>query len=206
MSGDLDVSRETWERLEVYANLLKKWNKRINLVSKSSIEHLWSRHIQDSLQLYDQVSHPVDHWVDLGSGGGFPGIPIAVCAAEKKSPLRVTLVESDTRKCAFLRSVLRETGVNATIENIRIEDLASLNADIVSARALAELETLLGFAHRHVAETGRALFLKGRTWQREVERAQRSWQFTYQVAKSTVDADAVVLSISGDLSDRSKTP
>lgn len=111
----LDVSRETSDRLRLLADLLQKWNPKINLVSRSTLETLWDRHILDSAQIFDLVLHPVDHWVDIGSGGGFPGLVVAILAAEKDPAQKTTLIESDQRKCAFLRTVLRETGVSATV-------------------------------------------------------------------------------------------
>jgi 16S rRNA (guanine527-N7)-methyltransferase len=117
----VNVSRETMDRLKTYAHLLEKWNPRINLVSKSTIPDLWTRHIADSAQVFALAPHPVSHWVDLGSGGGFPGLVIAIIANQGKSPLRVTLVESDARKSAFLRTVIRETGASARVINDRID-------------------------------------------------------------------------------------
>ncbi len=107
----LNVSRETYERLEIFADLLMKWNPRINLVAKSTIGSLWERHIRDSLQLLQLLDAPVPIWADLGSGGGFPGLVVAIVAAETGNPATTTLVESDQRKATFLRTVLRETGV-----------------------------------------------------------------------------------------------
>jgi len=202
MTVELNVSCETLRRFEIYASLLKKWNRRINLVSHATVDDFWARHIADSIQLYDHALRPISHWVDLGSGGGFPGLPIAILATERHSSLAVTLVESDARKCAFLRSVIRETGVIASVKNARIEEVSPLSADIVSARALADLGTLLGYTKRHLLPSGLALFPKGRTWRQEISDAERSWQFTYQVAKSRLDQDAVVLSIPGDFRDR----
>src|SRR6056297_2124617 len=105
MTPDLRVSRETQERLETYAALLKKWNSRINLVSRSSLDQLWERHILDSAQLLELADKNVRKWVDIGSGGGFPGLVIAILGAESHSALQCTLIESDVRKSAFLRTV-----------------------------------------------------------------------------------------------------
>ena len=192
-----DVSRETIERLELYAALLKKWNLSINLVSKASLADLWSRHILDSVQIFETAGHPVDQWVDLGSGGGFPGLVMAIMAMETGSPTRVKLVESDARKCTFLRAVIRETGARAEVINDRIENVAPLGADILSARALSDLTTLLGFADRHLKPAGIALFPKGETWQEELEDAQAKWCFQYEIAQSKTETGPVILRISG---------
>ena len=196
MSPD-DVSRETRERLSIYAALVQKWNPRINLVSRASLENLRARHIADSAQLHDLAPHPVAHWADLGSGGGFPGLVIAILAQETGTPGRVTLVESDARKSAFLRTVIRETGIAATVLTRRIEAAAPLGADVLSARALADLATLLGHAVRHLAPGGAAIFPKGASWRQEIAEAQSKWQFISRVDKSRTDPDAVILHITG---------
>ncbi|WP_397541619.1 16S rRNA (guanine(527)-N(7))-methyltransferase RsmG [Roseovarius salis] len=195
--GRLDVSRETIERLETYATLLRKWSPRINLVAKSTLDDLWTRHIIDSAQVFALAPRPVRHWADLGSGGGFPGIVVAILAAEAGHQTKVTLVENDQRKCAFLRTVLRETAVAADVVRGRIEEIPPLQADVVSARALADLTTLLGYAHRHMPSDGLALFHKGVTWKKELEDAQTSWKFQYRVARSETGEGPVILSISG---------
>lgn len=195
--GVPDVSRETNERLEHYAALLRKWNPSINLVSKSTIETLWTRHILDSAQIFKMISHPIPHWADLGSGGGFPGLVIAIMAIEAGSPTKTTLVESDARKCTFLRTVIRETGANAEVLNGRIEDIPPLQANVLSARALADLPTLLAFTDRHLRADGVALFPKGETWQKELEHAQTKWHFQHQFAKSETEAGPVILRITG---------
>ncbi|MDO6586441.1 16S rRNA (guanine(527)-N(7))-methyltransferase RsmG [Salipiger sp. 1_MG-2023] len=191
----LDVSRETMQRLEVFQQLLMKWSPKINLVSNSTIQNSWDRHILDSAQLFMLFDQADGHWLDLGAGGGFPGLVIAILRAELAPQLKVTLVESDQRKCVFLRQVLRETGVVANVLAERIEALEPQNATVLSARALADLETLLGFAERHMAEDGTALFLKGVNWRKELTAARESWNFSCCHRRSVTDPNAVVLSI-----------
>lgn len=191
-----DVSRETMERFEAYANLLQKWNPRINLVSKSTLPDLWTRHFEDSAQLFD-LAPPVDHWVDLGSGGGFPGLVIAILATEFATPKQITLVESDTRKATFLRQVLRETGANGQVISKRIEDIAPLQADVLSARALADLPTLCTFADQHLRPDGIALFPKGARWQEELDAARESWHFDCKSYPSVTEPSAVILKMKG---------
>lgn len=193
----LNVSRETFAALQDYAQLLEKWNPRINLVSRNSLGQLWQRHIQDSLQLADLAPNPCKHWVDLGSGGGFPGLVIAILAKETGSPQQVTLVESDMRKATFLRTVIRELSLPATVINARIEQVDPLNADVLSARALADLSDLLGFAERHLAPSGTALFPKGIQWEKELFQAQSQWNFHHRVDKSLTENGPVILSITG---------
>jgi 16S rRNA (guanine527-N7)-methyltransferase len=199
MSSDLpfDVSRETLERLEHFADLLLKWNPRINLVSRSTLDDVWARHIHDSAQIYDLAPHPVGHWVDLGAGGGFPGLVIAILGIESGSPNKVTLVESDVRKCAFLRTVIRETGAPAEIINDRIENIPALEADVLSARALSDLPKLLAFTEWHLCAEGTALFPKGASWEKELQDAQSQWNFDYRVAKSKTEDGPAILAITG---------
>lgn len=193
--GHLNVSRETSDRLKKLADLLCKWNPKINLVSKTTLPDLWERHIYDSAQVFQCADHPVDHWVDIGSGGGFPGLVIAIMAAETNSPTKLTMIESDQRKCAFLRTVLRETGVTATVITKRIEQAEPQNASILSARALADLDLLFSFAERHLSETGTALFPKGATWEKELRKAEESWSFNHEVITSKTEAEAVILKV-----------
>jgi 16S rRNA (guanine527-N7)-methyltransferase len=198
--NDIDgVSRETSERLNIYATLLKKWNSRINLVARSTIDSLWTRHFVDSAQVYGLAPSCVTHWVDLGSGGGFPGLIAAILGAERTNGFRTTLIECDARKSAFLRSVIRETAINATVITERIEATPRQNADILSARALADLSTLLSFAELHMNADGRALFPKGENWRRELPDAQSKWQFDYQVDNSKTEIGPVILSVTGVL-------
>lgn len=194
----LDVSRETIDRLEHYLAMLEKWNPAINLVSKSTIANAWSRHFKDSIQLYQHAPEGWSHWADLGSGGGFPGAVIAILANELRPDAQITLVESDQRKSAFLRSVLRETGVSGKVEATRIEAAEPLSADIVSARALADLNTLLGFAERHGTVCSTFLFPKGINWEKELKAAQESWNFSHVAITSETDPNATILRI-GDL-------
>ena len=190
-----NVSRETIERLEIYHALLLKWNKKINLVAPNSLENAWSRHFLDSAQLF-QFAPPAGHWADIGSGGGFPGAVVGIMAMEV-SGLKVTLVESDQRKCAFLRTVARETEANFTVLTSRIEQAAPLNADVLSARALTSRTSLLEFAETHLSPNGSALFLKGKRAQHEVSEALEQWAFGCETLQSETDSEAVVLKIRG---------
>lgn len=193
----LDVSRETLERLETYAALLIKWNRRINLVAPNTIDLLWTRHVLDSAQLYDLAEGRSGGWVDLGSGGGFPGVVIAILSAER-SDLVVHLVESDARKATFLRTVIRDCKLDATVHTCRIEECPPFAADILSARALAPLEKLLGYAERHLAPTGIALFPKGAQAAEEVAEARKTWSFACEAIPSVTYASASILKI-GDI-------
>ncbi len=191
--SETGVSRETLSDLETYADLLRQWNKTINLVSPNSLEHLWSRHFLDSAQLLE-LADPVGRWVDLGSGGGFPGLVIAVLA-KGRADLEVVLVEVDQRKATFLRTVIRDLKLNARVVVSRIEDVAPLDADILSARALAPLDALLGFASRHLKPSGIALFPKGEKADEEVAEALEHWNFDCEKHRSQTDENATILRI-----------
>ena len=199
MTDDLgfDVSRETSDRFELFAELVKKWNPKINLVSRTSLEELWTRHILDSLQIYQAVDDPRGHWVDIGSGGGFPGLIVAIMAKENNGIERLTLVESDQRKCAFLRTALRELECSGVVVCDRIENLPPLDADILSARALSDLTALLEHAERHLSAEGLCVFAKGATWQKELKNAQTKWRFGCQIVNSVTNTAAATLKISG---------
>lgn len=193
-ANDLNVSRETLERLQTYSALVEKWTAKINLISKSSASEIWSRHIIDSAQIY-RLAPDSGHWVDLGSGGGFPGIVCAILSKGEGDPHRFTLVESDQRKCAFLRTAIRELSLNATVICDRIEKVEPLKADTLSARALADLSKLLEFSERHLAPTGVALFPKGETWQKEHDDARLQWSYDVEIIKSETNDAAAVLKI-----------
>ncbi len=188
-----DVSRETLQKLETFAELVRKWNPKINLVSKSSLDDLWDRHILDSVQVFRLVEQG-GNWVDIGSGGGFPGIVIAILNQEEQR-FRVRLVESDQRKCAFLRTAIRELGLTATVDNERIENAQYLEADILSARALSDLSQLLAYAEMHLKPGGVAIFPKGQNWQQEVEETQHLWSYQFEAVTSKTNSAAAVLMI-----------
>ncbi|MEY4696533.1 MAG: hypothetical protein RIT14_961 [Pseudomonadota bacterium] len=191
----LDVSRETHDRLLRLQGLLAKWNPAINLVSKSTVASAWDRHILDSAQLFPLMPAGAGHWVDLGSGGGFPGLVIAVLAAELAVDLRVSLVEADQRKATFLREAARSLGVQPQIYAERIEKAPPMGANVLSARALAALPHLCFFAQRHLSPRGVALFPKGASWRDEVAEAGRDWRFDLTVHPSETESAAVILEL-----------
>lgn len=190
-----DVSRETMDKLGVYASLLEKWNPKINLVSSSTLANTWHRHLADSAQLWALAPEGVRSWMDIGSGAGFPGLVIAAIAAEKSADLVVTLVESDRRKSVFLKTVAREMGVSVNVITERIEFLEPQHADILSARALASLTQLLEFAEKHRKTVGICLFPKGMRVDSELTEASTCWHMSYETFPSVTEQDAVILRI-----------
>lgn len=189
------VSRETSARLSQFAALVRKWNPKINLVSPKTLDDLEARHIADSQQVFEFSGVTGGHWVDLGSGGGFPGLVVAICAAEKAPDLKLTLVESDQRKSAFLMTAARELGLQVQVLAQRIEAVPPLQADIISARALAPLTDLLWMTERHLASGGIAIFPKGERHAIEVEEAQKTWRFDMEMAQSCTEDSARLLKL-----------
>lgn len=191
------VSRETWERLARYEDLVRKWQRSINLISPSTVDSIRERHVLDSLQLYVLQPAPLV-WADLGSGAGFPGVVMAICLAERRDGW-VHLIESNNKKAAFLRSAIAETGARASVHAARIEDAASLLSDVqaISARALAPLDDLLGFAARFAGhgDGPECWFHKGLDYREEVKRARGNWDFDLVEHPSRVLDGSVILEI-----------
>ncbi len=194
--SSLSVSRETEARLQGLVGLLEKWNVAINLVSKATLDQIWQRHILDSAQAFDH-GITARRWLDLGSGGGFPGLVVAILAAEKAPEMQVTLVEADQRKATFLRAVGQSLGLSTIVLSDRVEAIAPQAADAVSARALAPLSQLCAFARQHLAPEGTAIFLKGKTFAAEVADARKNWNFALESHPSITDPSAVVLVLKG---------
>ncbi|MCI9868034.1 16S rRNA (guanine(527)-N(7))-methyltransferase RsmG [Rhizobium skierniewicense] len=198
MINGQSVSRETQERLEHFVELFKKWNATTNLVAPSTLPELWSRHIADSAQIF-HLSSQSRTWVDLGSGGGFPGIITAILLAEQQDGW-VHLVESNNKKAGFLRVALKETGARGSVHPVRIETAPSLvgPCDAVSARALAELDALFDYIHPWVVLNGelRSYLNKGRDYEAEVQKARIRWDFDLIRHQSSIEASSVVLEIS----------
>ena len=181
--------------LEQFAALLTKWNAAQNLVSRETLATLWPRHIDDSLQLAEHVPVAVRHIIDIGSGGGFPAIPLAI--ASRETERRFTLLEPVQKKAAFLRTVARELKLPVTVYAVRAEAFDSREtADLVTSRALAPLPKLLRYAVRFMGPQSHALLHKGREFRREVEDAAQLFDFDVLEHPSRTDASGVILDIS----------
>lgn len=194
----VNVSRETLDRLKAYREILLKWNKRINLIGRSTEDRIWTRHFLDSAQLLALAPSGARRWLDLGSGAGFPGLVIAALAAELRPELRMTLVDSDLRKTIFLREAANAIDLDPTILNSRCQDLAPLDADVISARALAPLPDLLTLAVPHAAENCTYLFPKGGSAQTELTASRRLWHMTEESIQSVTDPGGAILRL-GDV-------
>ncbi len=186
------VSRETFERLDTYAMRLKTWQGAINLIARDSLPSLWTRHFLDSLQLLDIAPHRPGRWLDLGSGGGFPVLVCAIAAAEIAPDLHFVAIESDLRKCAFLRETARITQTQLDVLSRRIEDAPPQQADIITARALAPLSRLCTLALPHLGPGGVCLFPKGRSHKTEFDDLQAAWRFKHRLHPSQTDQDAAI--------------
>lgn len=186
------VSRETEERLRHYQALLLKWQEKINLISPATIKDSWGRHFEDSLQLLPLIPEQSKALYDLGCGAGFPGLVLAI----SRPDLSVTLVESDAKKCAFLQTVSRETGIAVSIKNQRIEGVAAgLPApDIITARALASLSELFKYVLPWAKPGQNLIFPKGEQWRSEVDAARSAgWDFDMTDYPSMTEKQARIL-------------
>lgn len=190
---NFDVSRETLERIEHYESLILKWTKRINLVSKSTLNELRDRHIVDSAQIFPLLPPNAAHLADFGSGGGLPAVVLATLAKQHRPELKFSLVESDLRKATFLRQCSREMDLGLDVHSCRAEDLGALNADVISARALAPLGLLLELTFPHMAEGAVALFPKGQKTEEELAQVQGSWSFDLERFPSQTSPDSTIL-------------
>ena len=193
--NNLDVSRETIDNLNVYVDILKKWNTTINLVSKVSIKDVWNRHILDSAQLFKFVTHDMTKWLDIGSGAGFPGLVIAVLAKRSFPNLEVTLIESDKRKCVFLNEVVRELDLNVKTVSKRIEDCPPQDADVISARALTQLENLLFYFILHGRFDCKGLLIKKKSIKNEIESVKNIDMFRIKLSASEVDKTGYLIEV-----------
>ncbi|UTO28398.1 16S rRNA (guanine(527)-N(7))-methyltransferase RsmG [Bartonella harrusi] len=190
------VSRETMENLIQFEKLITQWNSHINLVSHATIPVLWTRHILDCAQIYPLYSDFL-HWCDLGSGGGFPAIVIAIFLKEKKIG-HIDLVESNGKKVAFLRTVIAQLNLPAKVYHCRIEDIyKKINMpEIITARGLASLDILLQLIFPLLTKKTIALLQKGRDYATEIKNASANWQFDLLKHKSKIDENSVILEIS----------
>jgi len=188
----LSVSRETLERLQVYVDLLARWNSRINLVSTASLNDVWRRHILDSGQLIRHIDQRAQVLVDLGSGAGLPGLVLGILGVPN-----VHLVEADQRKAAFLREAARLTKTPATIHATGIEAATPVPAHVVTARALAPLSVLLEWSRRFVTEATICLFPKGRDLHNELTAVREKWIMRTQTLASLSDQTSYILRVEG---------
>jgi 16S rRNA (guanine527-N7)-methyltransferase len=197
----IDVSRETLDRLTLHLELLARWQPAINLVGPATLADPWRRHVLDSAQLLAHLPAGAGSLVDLGSGAGFPGLVLAILGVPN-----VTLIESDRRKAQFLREVARETGTAVTIHAERAERLPARPAAVVTARALAPLPRLLPLAERFLAADGICLLLKGAAVGDELTAAANSWHMAAETFPSLSAPAGIVLKLRGIARARDRQP
>ena len=183
------------EMIGSYVLLLRKWNSVINLVGASTDQDIWERHVNDSVQVFHVKKNWSGVYLDIGSGGGLPGIPCAILCKANNCDVSTVLIESDARKCAFLRTVSHQLDLNVTVLNQRIEQAQPVNADIVTARALSKLETLLDFTNYHRTRDGISIFPKGESWYEEVTEAKKKYQFDLKTHDSITRPGAKILEV-----------
>ena len=196
-SSNVFVSRETYEKLCVFKKVLIKWQNSINLISRSTINNIWARHFLDSAQLYTFVRNVEGNIIDFGSGAGFPGMVLAIMG--KKN---IHLVESDHKKCVFLKEIAMLTETDITIHNCRIEDLSFINVDLITCRALASLSKLINYveiftnkALGEKKELPKLLFLKGKSYYSEVIELSKNKKISFKEYPSITDRNGKILYI-----------
>lgn len=192
----LAVSRETLARLDVYVAQLTKWQRSINLIAPSTLSAIWSRHVLDSAQLAHRFPEPAI-WLDLGSGAGFPGLIVAILKIGQPD-VRVHLIESDTRKAAFLQDTARATGAPVTVHSKRIDSVLSRppeGIEMITARALAPLDQLIDWCAPLLEKGVEACFMKGRETDVELTRTAKSWRLDVDLIPSITDPDARIVHV-----------
>ncbi len=188
----LNVPRETMDKLIVYSELLKKWQKSINLVSNSTLTDMWRRHFFDSAQLIEYIPDKEDIAVlDLGSGAGFPGLVLSILGVGE-----VHLVEAVGKKCSFMNQVIRETGIKARVHNQRIENMDPFPVDLITSRACADLEKLLDLTAKFRSEKTKCLFLKGGRFEEEITLARKKYALEVKKYASKTEESGMILSLS----------
>lgn len=190
----LNLPEKTVEKLDKYVDLLEREQTKMNLVGASTLPIVWTRHVLDSAQLFDQIKPDDKTVLDFGSGAGFPALVLAIMDVGQKHDFR--LIESDGKKCAFLNKVISECGLRATVFNERIEKMEKFGADLITARALASLDKLLKYAFPFFKKTTRCLFMKGAKASEEIDAARRKYDFRLEKIQSVTSAEGTILLLS----------
>ena len=186
----INVSRETLEKLEVYESLLKKWQSKINLISRNNIDNIWERHFLDSAQLYALLPKTATNVLDVGTGAGFPGMILSIMGAPN-----VKLVEQNKKKCVFLEEVLRKTSAEATVYPGKIEDLPTYAFDAITARALTSLDGLLHMLSPYFGPKTVGFFPKGQKLNEELTLDSKNWNINYSLVQSVSSAEGKIVVI-----------
>ena len=190
------VSRETITSLKKYENLLIKANQGLNLIGKSTIEQIWTRHFLDSVQVIDLIDENDKSLVDLGSGAGFPGLVLAIVSKDRKINLKIKLIEKSPKKANFLKKIITELKLNVQVFNLDIfEKENKFIEDVVVARAFKPLKIILELMHKKAKHFKKIFIFLGKTWQTELLQASKSWNIKYKQRMSVTSRDSVVIEI-----------
>lgn len=181
--------------LRTFTQMILKWNQHINLISRASEAEIWERHILDSVQIWPISPDGVKLWADIGSGGGLPGLVIAILAKHLRPDMSVVLIESDRRKAAFLLQASSALSLRCDVRAVRIEAVSDLQADVVSARALGSLSMLLALGKRISTDAAVLIFPKGERAEEEISMARRDWRFNLSQTASVTNPAASLLRI-----------
>ncbi|MBQ8785111.1 MAG: 16S rRNA (guanine(527)-N(7))-methyltransferase RsmG [Alphaproteobacteria bacterium] len=195
ISDIYNVSRETFSKLEVYHSSLLEWQNKFNLVSKNSLDDAWNRHFVDSIQLVEYIPDDAKSLIDMGSGAGFPGMVLAILLNERTPYLKVTLVESITKKTLYLNHVKETASVKVEIINGRVEQIKNRKFDVVTSRAMTSLIDLLDYAYPFLNKKGGCVFPKGKSWNEEVNIAKNKWNFNFEVFDSKTSEEGKIILI-----------
>lgn len=187
----IHFSPDVLSKLQIYQTLLLKWQNALNIVSQSTIQNSWDRHFIDSAQLAKLIDKPIPRVVDVGSGGGFPGLVLAMMIDGE-----FHLIESDKKKCIFLSEVSRETKTKVIIHNDRIETSSISEVDYITSRACASVSQLLEWTENLVSHETKCLFLKGKKYSIEIDEAKKDWHFHVNIHPSITDAESAILELS----------
>ena len=189
------VSRETCDLLSVYYDMLMHWNKKINLVSRKSINTSWDRHFLDSAQLWLYLPQKANTWLDFGSGAGFPGLVLALISRELKPSLKFTLVEKNKKKAIFLNEVVNKIGLNVEILPYNVELIKPQNADVITSRAFGKLDHLLRISYKHQNNDTTSFFPKGVSFSEEIKISKKKWNYELEKIKNIIDNNSFILKI-----------
>ena len=190
-----NVSRETFLKLKTYEASLHEWQNKFNLVSNASLENAWQRHFEDSVQLFKFIPTSARIMLDFGSGAGFPALVLAIMTQEKLPQLKVKLIESIKKKTLYLNTVKELCQLNVDVVNDRIENLPAQKVDVITSRAMCNLNDLLKYSLRFTTKQTLMIFPKGRSYQEELDEARRNWKFDCRIEKNEVSDDGVILLI-----------
>ena len=198
IKSEFGVSRETLDDLSRFEGLIRRWTETINLISKHDCDRIWSRHIADSFSLANLL--PDDGlWVDIGSGGGFPALPLSLFCRDRSYRTELCMIESDARKAAFLGAAVRELGVKASIRVERVEKLSNKLGDVrfITSRALASVDKTLNLVERLAGNQTEIALIKGRKLKDELTEAQKRWHISFRVMKHPLFLEGAILLIQG---------